>query len=123
MSSIREVIASSPPLPSMIVVSSFPTTTFLAFPNGVVSATITSSTVGVTITPSTITENQLVEVCIPANANTTSNITAENTDPIVTETGLNLITEESSVQVIELDVTYTYANGSIGYTTIIIAQE
>ena len=95
----------------------------IPFPNGVVSATITSSTVGVTITPSTITENQLVEVCIPANANTTSNITAENTDPIVTETGLNLITEESSVQVIELNVTYTYANGSIGYTTIIIAQE
>jgi hypothetical protein len=95
----------------------------IPFPNGVVSATITSSTVGVTITPSTITENQLVEVCIPANANTTSNITAENTNPIVTETGLNLITEESSVQVIELDVTYTYANGSIGYTTIIIAQE
>jgi hypothetical protein len=95
----------------------------IPFPNGVVSATITSSTVGVTITPSTITENQLVEVCIPANANTTSNITAENTNPIITETGLNLITEESSVQVIELDVTYTYANGSIGYTTIIIAQE
>jgi len=95
----------------------------IPFPNGVVSATITSSTVGVTITPSTITENQLVEVCIPANANTTSNITAENTDPIITESLLNIITEESSAQVIELDVTYTYANGSIGYTTIIIAQE
>jgi len=95
----------------------------IPFPNGVVSATITSSTVGVTITPSTITENQLVEVCIPANANTTSNITAENTNPIITESLLNLITEESSVQVIELDVTYTYANGSIGYTTIIITQE
>jgi hypothetical protein len=95
----------------------------IPFPNGAASATITSSFSGVTITPSTIYKNQLVEVCIPANPNTTSKILAENTNPIITETGLNLITEESSVQVITIVATYTDINGNISAIATIIVQQ
>ncbi len=95
----------------------------IPFPNGTASATITSSFPGVTITPSTIYQNQIVEVCIPANTNTTSRILAENTDPIITETGLYLITEESSVQVITIVATYTDINGNISATNTIIVQQ
>jgi hypothetical protein len=95
----------------------------IPFPNGAASATITSSFSGVTITPSTIYKNQIVEVCIPANTNTTSKILAENTDPIITETGLNLITEESSVQVITIVATYTDINGNISAIATIIVQQ
>ncbi len=95
----------------------------IPFPNGTASATITSSFSGVTITPSTIYQNQIVEVCIPANTNTTSRILAENTDPIITETGLYLITEESSVQVITIVATYTDINGNISATNTIIVQQ
>jgi len=95
----------------------------IPFPNGTASATITSSFSGVTITPSTIYQNQIVEVCIPANTNTTSRILAENTNPIITETGLYLITEESSVQVITIVATYTDINGNISATNTIIVQQ
>jgi hypothetical protein len=95
----------------------------IPFVNGSAYATITSSFSGVTITPSTIYQNQLVEVCIPANPNTTSKILAENTNPIITETGLNLITEESSVQVITVVVSYFNTAGTLINRNIIIVQE
>jgi hypothetical protein len=95
----------------------------IPFINGSAYATITSSFSGVTITPSTIYQNQLVEVCIPANPNTTSKILAENTNPIITETGLNLITEESSVQVITVVVSYFNTAGTLLTQDIIIVQE
>jgi hypothetical protein len=95
----------------------------IPFVNGSAYATITSSFSGVTITPSTIYQNQLVEVCIPANPNTTSKILAENTNPIITETGLNLITEESSVQVITVVVSYFNTAGTLLTQDIIIVQE
>jgi hypothetical protein len=95
----------------------------IPFVRGSAYATITSSFSGVTITPSTIYQNQLVEVCIPANPNTTSKILAENTNPIITETGLNLITEESSVQVITIVVSYFNTAGTLLTQDIIIVQE
>jgi len=95
----------------------------IPFTNKTDYATITSSFTGVTITPSTIYQNQLVEVCIPANPNTTSKILAENTNPIITETGLNLITEESSVQVITILVSYYDITGTLLTQDIIIVQE
>ncbi len=49
----------------------------IPFINGAISATITTSYAGVTITPSTITSSQSVEVCVPANVNTTSFLLAE----------------------------------------------
>jgi hypothetical protein len=92
-------------------------------PNGAVSATITTATAGVTITPSTITTSQAVEVCIPANPNTPSFILAENNDFLISEVLQNFITENSSTQVITLLVTYTFSDGSQSSNQIIINQQ
>lgn len=91
--------------------------------NGAVSATITTTFGGVTITPSTITQSQFVTVCIPENTNSPSFILAENLDPLITEEFQNLITENSSVQVITLTVTYTMSDGSTVVNTIQILQQ
>jgi hypothetical protein len=92
-------------------------------PNGAVSATITTATAGVTITPSTITSSQAIEVCIPANPNTPSFILAENNDFLISEVLQNFITENSSNQVITLLVTYTFSDGSQSSNQIIINQQ
>jgi hypothetical protein len=94
----------------------------IPFINGAISATITTSYSGVTITPSTITSSQAVEVCVPANANTTSFLLAENSDFLITEEFQNLITENSTTQVITLVITYTFANGTQVYQQIILQQ-
>ena len=94
----------------------------IPFINGAISATITTSYAGVTITPSTITSSQAVEVCVPANANTTSFLLAENSDFLITEEFQNLITENSTTQVITLVITYTFANGTQVYQQIILQQ-
>lgn len=94
----------------------------IPFINGAISATITTSYPGVTITPSTITSSQAVEVCVPANANTTSFLLAENSDFLITEEFQNLITENSTTQVITLVITYTFANGTQVYQQIILQQ-
>jgi hypothetical protein len=93
------------------------------FINGAISATITTTFGGVTITPSTITSSQTIVVCIPENTNTPSNILAENSDSLITEEFQNLITENSSVQVITLTVTYTFGDGSTTVNTIQILQQ
>jgi hypothetical protein len=92
-------------------------------PNGAVSATITTTFPGVTITPSTITTSQSIEVCIPANPNSTSFLLAENSDFIISEILQNIITEESSSQIIILSVTYTFSNGNQVFDQIIINQQ
>jgi hypothetical protein len=88
-----------------------------------VSATITTSFPGVTITPSTITTSRFIEVCIPENTDTPSNILAENSDSLITEEYQNLVTENSSVQVITLTVTYTLTNGQQVANQIQILQQ
>ena len=88
-----------------------------------VSATITTSFAGVTITPSTITTSRFIEVCIPENTDTPSNILAENSDSLITEEYQNLVTENSSVQVITLIVTYTLTNGQQVANQIQILQQ
>jgi hypothetical protein len=95
----------------------------IKFINGAVSATITTTFGGVTITPSTITSSETIVVCIPENTNTPSNILAENSDSLITEEFQNLITENSSVQVITLTVTYTFGDGSTTVNTIQILQQ
>ena len=95
----------------------------IKFINGAVSATITTTFGGVTITPSTITSSQTIVVCIPENTNTPSNILAENSNSLITEEFQNLITENSSVQVITLTVTYTFGDGSTTVNTIQILQQ
>lgn len=93
------------------------------FINGAVSATITTTFGGVTITPSTITSSQTIVVCIPENTNTPSNILAENSDSLITEEFQNLITENSATQVIILTVTYTLSNGQQVANQITILQQ
>lgn len=92
-------------------------------PNGAVSADITTSFVGVTITPSTITSSSTIEVCIPENTNSPSNLLAENNDNIISEIFQNIVTENSSQQVITLTVTYTFTDGSQASNQITIIQQ
>lgn len=92
-------------------------------PNGAVSADITTSFVGVTITPSTITSSSMIEVCIPENTNSPSNLLAENNDNIISEIFQNIVTENSSQQVITLTVTYTFTDGSQASNQITIIQQ
>ena len=91
--------------------------------NGAISATITTTFGGVTITPSTITSAQTIEVCIPENTNSTQYILAENGDFLITEEYQNLITENSTVQVIVLTITYTLSDGSTVVQTQTILQQ
>ena len=91
--------------------------------NGAVSASITTSFAGVTITPSTLTETNFINVCIPENTNSPQNILAENSDSIITEEFQNIVTENSGVQVIILTVTYTMSDGSTVINTIQILQQ
>ena len=91
--------------------------------NGAVSADITTDFVGVTITPSTITQSEYIEVCIPENTNTPANILAENSDDLITEEFQNFVTENSSPQVIILTITYTLGNGQQVANQITIIQQ
>ena len=92
-------------------------------PNGAESATITTSTAGVTITPSTITSSSIIEVCIPENTNSPSNLLTETNGDIITEVFQNIVTENSTQQVITLTVTYTFTDGSQASNQITIIQE
>lgn len=99
--------------------------------NNVCSATITTTTAGVTITPSSITSSQVISVCVPVNANSKGYIVDESNDPtapailfklISTEDDVPVITEQSATQNISLLVTQTYCNGAVLENTIIIQQ-
>ena len=99
--------------------------------NNVISATITTTTGGVTITPSTVTSSQIISVCVPQNTTPKCYIMDESNNPlfpailhkyIVTETNVPLIKEEYSVQTIALLVTQTYSNGAVTENTILIQQ-
>jgi len=101
----------------------------ILFPRDVVSATITGSGVS-SITPSTITEEQNVVVCIPANDSSTG--------LILTEDGLfNLALEDGSgddvlqeegdgtgtIVPYILTITYTFADGSQASSQQVIMQQ
>jgi len=92
-------------------------------PNKAVQADITTSAVGVTITPATITQSQDIEVCIPENTESvTYIITEDSEDYINTEEYERFITDETATQVIVLLVTYTFSNGTQAQNQIIIQQ-
>jgi hypothetical protein len=96
----------------------------ILFPNGAVSATITTSDAGVTITPSTLTTDGTVNVCIPANTDLLKLIvTEDDADNINTEDFIRLRTEEGNVAIYTLLVTYTFANGSTAANQIFIQQQ
>ena len=126
----RELIADGGIIPEVIVPdnSAQCLNIDILFPNGVVSATITTTTAGVTISPSTITQERRVEVCLPVNTATdlivtedgTDNITDENAGSIATK---QLRTEGANDTVIILLVTYTFSNGTTAANQIFIQQE
>ena len=96
----------------------------ILFPNGVESATITTTTSGVTITPSTLTSEGTVEVCIPDNPNATTVLKTENdVDYINTENTNRIRTEGGDVELITLTVTYTFTNGTQATNQIYIQQQ
>jgi len=100
----------------------------ILFPNDAVSATVTTTTAGVTITPSTLTSEGRTEVCLPVNTATdlivtedgTDNITDENAGSIATK---QLRTEGANDTIIILLVTYTFSNGTTAANQIFIQQE
>jgi hypothetical protein len=89
-------------------------------PNGATQAELTCVTAGVTITPSTLTADGVVEICVPANANTRTQLITEDSFDFITEEFENIITEESQTQVITVVVTYTFWNGTQASNLIIL---
>ncbi len=97
----------------------------ILFPNGVVQADVTCSNPSVTITPSTLTSEGTVEVCIPDNPNTTTVLkTEDDLDYINTEDLADRVrTEEGTIEIYTLLVTYTYSNGTQTSNQIFIQQQ
>ena len=97
----------------------------ILFPNGAKLATVTTTDAGVTITPSTLNSEGVVEVCIPANPNTTTVLkTEDDLDYINTEDlSYRIRTEGGTVAIYTLLVTYTYSNGTQTTNQIFIQQQ
>ena len=97
----------------------------ILFPNGVVQADITCSNPSVTITPSTLTSEGTIEVCIPDNPNTTTVLkTEDDLDYINTEDLADRVrTEEGTIELYTLLVTYTFSNGTQTSNQIFIQQQ
>ena len=96
----------------------------ILFPNGVVQADVTCSNPSVTITPSTLTSEGTVEVCIPDNPNTTTVLkTEDDLDYINTEDTKRVRTEEGTIELYTLVVTYTFSNGTQTSNQIFIQQQ
>ena len=89
-------------------------------PNNAIQADLTCVTAGVTITPSTLTADGVVEICVPANPNTRTQLITEERFDFITEEFENIITEESQTQVITVVVTYTFWNGTQANNLIIL---
>ena len=97
----------------------------ILFPNGVVQADITCSNPSVTITPSTLTGEGTIQVCIPDNPNTTTVLkTEDDLDYINTEDLADRVrTEEGTIELYTLVVTYTFSNGTQTSNQIFIQQQ
>jgi hypothetical protein len=97
----------------------------ILFPNGVVQADVTCSNPSVTITPSTLTSEGTIEVCIPDNPNTTTVLkTEDDLDYINTEDLADRVrTEGGTIELYTLVVTYTFSNGTQTSNQIFIQQQ
>lgn len=89
-------------------------------PNGALQADLTCATAGVTITPSTINADSVVEICVPANANPRTKLITEESLDFITEEFENMITEESATLVITVVITYTFSDGTQASNLIIL---
>lgn len=95
----------------------------IILPNNCIQANISSSDPGVTITPSTLTSDGFVEVCVPANDNTNLLKTEDDADYVNTEDLANRIkTEQNDATVYTLNVEYVYNNGLVQTTQIYLTQ-
>ena len=95
----------------------------IILPNNCIQADITSSDPGVTITPSTLTSDGFVEVCFPANTDSQVLKTEDDADYVNTEDlAYRIKTEENALNVITLDVEYTFQNGLVQTTQIYLNQ-
>lgn len=72
-----------------------------------VSAELTTTTVGVTITPDTFTQSGISTICFPANPDTKYDRITEPGDGRITEDGFIRRSEEGTEQIIDITVTYT----------------
>jgi hypothetical protein len=96
----------------------------ILFPNGANNATITTTDPGVTITPSTLSTDGSVEVCIPANPNTLDLlVTEDNANYINSEDFIRLRTEQGDVEIYTITVTYDYPDGTQVANQIFIQQQ
>jgi len=95
----------------------------ILLPNNSVSAAITTTVSGVTITPSTLTADGSVSVCIPANTDLLKLIITEEGENINTEQFIRLRTEEGEIAVYPILVTYTFADGSTAANQLLIEQQ
>ena len=95
----------------------------ILLPNNAISATITTTVSGVTITPSTLTADGSVSVCIPANTDLLKLIITEEGENINTEQFIRLRTEEGETAVYPILVTYTFADGSTAANQLLIEQQ
>ena len=95
----------------------------ILLPLNCVQADVTTSDAGVTITPSTLTSDGFVEVCVPANDNTNVLKTEDNADYVNTEDLADRIkTEQNDANIYTLTVTYTFQNGTTSTTQIYLTQ-
>lgn len=93
------------------------------FPNYVKSALITTTTGGVTISPSTITSEQRISVTVPTDTNVYYGRITEDGNIRVSETFSNRITEGGDNKVIDLEIEYTFEDGTIETYDNYIIQE
>ena len=93
------------------------------FPNYVKSALITTTTGGVTISPSTITSEQRIAVTVPTDTNVYYGRITEDGNIRVSETFSNRITEGGDNKVIDLEIEYTFEDGTIETYDNYIIQE
>lgn len=93
------------------------------FQNYVKSASITTTTPGVTISPSLITSEQRIAVTVPTDTNVYYGRITEDGNIRVSETFSNRITEGGDNKVIELEIEYTFEDGTIDKYYSYIIQE
>jgi uncharacterized membrane protein YgcG len=86
--------------------------TQILFPNFVKSATITTTSGGVTISPSTITSEQYVDITTVTDTNVYYGRITEDGNIRVTETFSNRITEQGYNTIIPIEVEYTFEDGT-----------
>ena len=96
----------------------------ILFPKQAIQADISSPDPGVTITPSTLTNDGTVEICIPLNPDEIGLLVTEDDSAYInTEDGNRYRTEEGTPQIYTVNVVYTYINGTQTTSQIFIQQQ